>query len=129
MARIEPTPRTTIRRRPPRGAYDREAIEAILDEGFLCNIAVVIEGRPLVLPTSYAAGVLVPDYIAKLGTTLCPAPAFAEGGLDELVGRFVVGDAHIGVVPLELAFKAQRQNAEQNPLSERPRDGKIRTRR
>lgn len=54
MPRIEPTPRTTVRRRPTRGAYDRETIEAILDEGFLCNIAVVIEGRPLVLPTSYA---------------------------------------------------------------------------
>lgn len=54
MARIEPTPRTKIRRKPGRGAYDRETINAILDEGFLCNVAVVIDGRPLVLPTAYA---------------------------------------------------------------------------
>lgn len=54
MARIEPTPRTTVRRKPGRGAYDRETIEAILDEGFLCNVAVVVDGRPLVLPTAYA---------------------------------------------------------------------------
>jgi nitroimidazol reductase NimA-like FMN-containing flavoprotein (pyridoxamine 5'-phosphate oxidase superfamily) len=54
MARIEPTPRTTVRRRSTRGAYDRETIEAILDEGFLCNVAVVTDGRPLVLPTAYA---------------------------------------------------------------------------
>ncbi len=45
MARIEPTPRTTVRRKPGRGAYDRETIEAILDEGFLCNVAVVVEGE------------------------------------------------------------------------------------
>ncbi len=54
MATIEPTPRTTIRRKPGRGNYDREAIEVILDGGFLCNVAVVIDGRPLVLPTAYA---------------------------------------------------------------------------
>lgn len=54
MARIERTPRTTIRRKPGRGAYDRETIEAILDEGFLCNVAVVVDGRPLVIPTGYA---------------------------------------------------------------------------
>jgi hypothetical protein len=54
MAAIEPTSRTTIRRKPSRGAYDREAIEAILDESFLCNVAVVSDGRPLVIPTGYA---------------------------------------------------------------------------
>lgn len=54
MATIEPTPRTTIRRKPGRGSYDLQTIHAILDEGFLCNVAVVIEGRPLVLPTAYA---------------------------------------------------------------------------
>lgn len=54
MAGIEPTPRTTIRRKPGRGSYDRDVIESILDEGFLCNVAVVVDGRPLVLPTAYA---------------------------------------------------------------------------
>ncbi len=54
MSTIEPTPRTTLHRRPGRAEYDREAIEAILDEGFLCNVGVVIDGRPLVIPTAYA---------------------------------------------------------------------------
>jgi nitroimidazol reductase NimA-like FMN-containing flavoprotein (pyridoxamine 5'-phosphate oxidase superfamily) len=54
MPSIEPTPRTTVRRKPGRAEYDREAIEAILDEHFLCNVAVVVDGRPLVLPTAYA---------------------------------------------------------------------------
>jgi nitroimidazol reductase NimA-like FMN-containing flavoprotein (pyridoxamine 5'-phosphate oxidase superfamily) len=54
MATIEPTPRTTIRRKPGRGNYDRQAIYAILDEGFVCNVAVVMDGRPLVIPTGYA---------------------------------------------------------------------------
>lgn len=54
MSLIEPTPRTTIRRKPTRGEYDRETIDAILDEGFLCNVGVVIDGRPVVIPTAYA---------------------------------------------------------------------------
>lgn len=56
MPTAPPTPRTTVRRKPGRGVYDRETIEAILDEGFLCNVAVVVEGRPLVIPTAYARG-------------------------------------------------------------------------
>lgn len=54
MPSINATPRTTLRRKPGRGEYDRAAIEAILDEGFLCNVAVVVDGRPLVIPTAYA---------------------------------------------------------------------------
>lgn len=54
MPSIEPTPRTTIRRKPSRAEYDRDAIEVILDEGFLCNVGVVVDGRPVVIPTAYA---------------------------------------------------------------------------
>lgn len=49
-----PTPRTSVRRRAQRGRYDRAAIDAILDEAFLCHVAVVDEERgPIVLPTGY----------------------------------------------------------------------------
>ena len=49
-----PTPRTTVRRLPPRGRYDRETIAAILDEGLVCHVGFVVEGQPFVIPTLYA---------------------------------------------------------------------------
>jgi nitroimidazol reductase NimA-like FMN-containing flavoprotein (pyridoxamine 5'-phosphate oxidase superfamily) len=48
-----PTPRTTVRRRGARGAYDRATIDAILDEGKVCHVAVADEDGPVVLPTGY----------------------------------------------------------------------------
>jgi hypothetical protein len=49
-----PTPRTTVRRLPPRGRYDRETIAAILDEGLVCHVGFVADGQPFVIPTLYA---------------------------------------------------------------------------
>ena len=48
-----PTPRTTVRRRGARGAYDRATIDAILDEGKVCHAAVADDNGPVVLPTGY----------------------------------------------------------------------------
>jgi len=48
-----PTPRTRIVREPQRAVYDREAINQILDEAFLCHIGFVADGQPYVIPTSY----------------------------------------------------------------------------
>jgi len=48
------SPRTTVRRLPKRGAYDRATIESILDEGLVCHLGFVAEGQPYVLPTIYA---------------------------------------------------------------------------
>jgi nitroimidazol reductase NimA-like FMN-containing flavoprotein (pyridoxamine 5'-phosphate oxidase superfamily) len=48
-----PTPRTTVRRLPKRGHYDRETIAAILDEGLLCHVGFALEGQPFVIPTLY----------------------------------------------------------------------------
>ena len=48
------TERTRVRRLPERGAYDRETILAILDTGFVCHVAVVDDGHPVVIPTAYA---------------------------------------------------------------------------
>jgi uncharacterized protein len=48
------SPRTTVRRMPKRGAYDRATIEAILDEGLVCHLGFAVEGQPYVLPTIYA---------------------------------------------------------------------------
>jgi hypothetical protein len=49
-----PSERTLVRRTPKRGAYDRQTIDAILDEGLVCHLGVVIDGEPRVLPTAYA---------------------------------------------------------------------------
>jgi nitroimidazol reductase NimA-like FMN-containing flavoprotein (pyridoxamine 5'-phosphate oxidase superfamily) len=54
MEKIPQTPRTTLKRLPHRGTYDRETIEAILDEGFICHVGFVSDGKPFVIPTGYA---------------------------------------------------------------------------
>lgn len=48
------TERTTLKRLPKRGYYDRETIYPILDEGFICHVGFVVEGHPFVIPTGYA---------------------------------------------------------------------------
>lgn len=53
MERFEPTERTTLKRLPKRGSYERETVYGILDEGFLCHVGFVVEGRPFVIPTGY----------------------------------------------------------------------------
>ncbi|WP_120499591.1 pyridoxamine 5'-phosphate oxidase family protein [Roseovarius sp. EL26] len=50
---IPVTDRTKLTRRPHRGIYDREAVHAILDESFMCNVAYLHKGSPMVLPTGY----------------------------------------------------------------------------
>jgi len=49
-----PSERTRVRRLPERGAYDRETIDAILDEALICHLAWVQEGEPRVIPTIHA---------------------------------------------------------------------------
>jgi drug/metabolite transporter (DMT)-like permease/nitroimidazol reductase NimA-like FMN-containing flavoprotein (pyridoxamine 5'-phosphate oxidase superfamily) len=45
---------TRIRQHPERASYDRTAIDAILDEGLVCHVGVVVDGRPVVIPMAYA---------------------------------------------------------------------------
>jgi nitroimidazol reductase NimA-like FMN-containing flavoprotein (pyridoxamine 5'-phosphate oxidase superfamily) len=48
-----PTPRTRVVREPQRAVYDREAVNQILDEAFLCHVGFTVDGQPFVIPTSY----------------------------------------------------------------------------
>jgi uncharacterized protein len=48
-----PTERTKLHRRSMRAVYDKDQVHAILDEGFVCHIGFVIDGRPFVIPTAY----------------------------------------------------------------------------
>jgi nitroimidazol reductase NimA-like FMN-containing flavoprotein (pyridoxamine 5'-phosphate oxidase superfamily) len=54
MEKLLQTPRTTLKRLPQRGNYDRELIEQILDEGFICHVGFAVDGQPFVIPTGYA---------------------------------------------------------------------------
>jgi len=53
MSNFTPTERTQVRRLPKRGVYDREAVYSILDEGLVCHVGFVAEGKPVVIPTGY----------------------------------------------------------------------------
>jgi len=52
-----PTPRTRVVREPQRAVYDRDTINQILDEAFLCHVGFVANSnsdfQPYVIPTSY----------------------------------------------------------------------------
>ena len=48
------TARTTLRRKRERGTYDRDAIDAILDEGLVAHVGFNAEHGPVVLPMVYA---------------------------------------------------------------------------
>jgi len=43
--------RTRVRRVPRRGAYDRQTIDAILDEALVCHVGLVHDAQPFVIPT------------------------------------------------------------------------------
>jgi uncharacterized protein len=50
---LGPGPRTKLRRMAGRGRYDRATVYGILDEGVVCHLGLVVEGRPVVVPTVY----------------------------------------------------------------------------
>jgi uncharacterized protein len=43
-----------VKRHPERGEYDRETIDAILDEALICHVGFVVDGQPYVIPTIHA---------------------------------------------------------------------------
>ena len=46
--------RVRVRREPQRGVYDRETIDAILDEALYCHLGFVVDAQPYVIPTLHA---------------------------------------------------------------------------
>src|SRR5271155_1639945 len=53
LSNHSPTARTRVVREPQRAVYDREAVNQILDEAFLCHVGFVANGQLFVIPTSY----------------------------------------------------------------------------
>lgn len=50
---FSPTTRTTLKRLPKRGSFERETVYGILDEGFVCHVGFIVDGQPFVIPTAY----------------------------------------------------------------------------
>jgi nitroimidazol reductase NimA-like FMN-containing flavoprotein (pyridoxamine 5'-phosphate oxidase superfamily) len=48
------TARTTVRRLPQRGRYDRDLVYSILDEARVCHVGFAVDGQPWVIPTIHA---------------------------------------------------------------------------
>ena len=42
-----------LRRLPDQGSYRKEDLHAVLDAGFICHLGVVVDGWPMVIPTTY----------------------------------------------------------------------------
>lgn len=51
---LSPTDRSTVRRSPERARIERADLDAVLDAGLVCHLALTVDERPLVLPTGYA---------------------------------------------------------------------------
>jgi nitroimidazol reductase NimA-like FMN-containing flavoprotein (pyridoxamine 5'-phosphate oxidase superfamily) len=58
LAASTPTPppseRVRLRRKRERGSYEREVIDAILDEALIAHLGIVENGQPYVIPTLHA---------------------------------------------------------------------------
>jgi nitroimidazol reductase NimA-like FMN-containing flavoprotein (pyridoxamine 5'-phosphate oxidase superfamily) len=53
MSDFIPTKRTEVRRLAKRAVYERETVYRILDEGLVCHVGFVADGKPVVIPTLY----------------------------------------------------------------------------
>lgn len=82
MSTFSPTDRTTLKRLPKRGDFDRDAIFAILDEAFICHVGFVVDGKPVVIPTSY---VRVADDVYIHGSAASRMLRSLEEGIDVCV--------------------------------------------
>jgi uncharacterized protein len=51
---ITPTDRTRVRRLPQRASYERDLVDAVIDEALSCHVGFALDGRPWVVPTIHA---------------------------------------------------------------------------
>jgi len=81
------TERTTLRRLPKRGVYDRQLVYGILDEGFICHVSFAVDGRPFVIPTGYAR---VDDQLYIHGSQVSRMLRTLSSGIDVCVAVTLV---------------------------------------
>lgn len=83
MSDFPQTQRTTLKRLPKRGFYDRDVVYKILDEGFICHVSFAVDGQPFVIPTGYAR---VEDQLFIHGSQVSRMLRTLATGLDVSVG-------------------------------------------
>ncbi|MGH7571413.1 MAG: pyridoxamine 5'-phosphate oxidase family protein [Gemmatimonadota bacterium] len=81
--------RTRLKRLRERGSHDRETIDAILAEGLICHVGIVVEGQPFVIPMGYApwdGGLVLHGSVASRllralasGTPACVSVTLVDG--------------------------------------------------
>lgn len=74
---MRPPDRIRVKREPTRGRYDRETIDAILDEGLVGHLGFEVEGQPFVIPTLYAR---IADTVYVHGSSASRALRHASSG-------------------------------------------------
>ena len=84
---LNPTEKTRLKRLPKRGYFDRETINAILDEGFFCHVGFVVDGQPYVIPTGFAR---IGDDLMIHGSAASRMMRSLAGGIDICVTVTVV---------------------------------------
>lgn len=82
MSSFPQTERSTVKRLPKRGVYDRETVYKILDEGFICHVGFVVDAQPFVIPTGYAR---VGDQLFIHGSQVSRMLRALSGGIDVCV--------------------------------------------
>jgi nitroimidazol reductase NimA-like FMN-containing flavoprotein (pyridoxamine 5'-phosphate oxidase superfamily) len=81
------TERSTLKRLPKRGVYDRELVYQILDEGFICHASFAVDGQPFVIPTGYAR---VDDQLYIHGSQVSRMLRTLSQGIEVCVGVTLV---------------------------------------
>jgi nitroimidazol reductase NimA-like FMN-containing flavoprotein (pyridoxamine 5'-phosphate oxidase superfamily) len=79
MDQFPPTGRTSVKRLPKRGVYDKAQVHAILDEGLICHIGFAHDGQTYVIPTGY---VRVDDRIYIHGSPASRMLGMLKQGID-----------------------------------------------
>jgi uncharacterized protein len=60
VAEFQKTDRTTITRLAKRGSYDKDTVNAILDDALVCTVAFNLNGQPFQIPTGFCR---IDDYL------------------------------------------------------------------
>jgi len=81
--------RSRVKRSPKRGIYDRKEIYKILDQNFLCHVALIYENSPLNIPTMYGRE---DDHIFIHGASVSRLIQSLENGVDVCISIAQVND-------------------------------------
>jgi len=73
------TNRSTLKRLPKRGIYERELVYQILDEAFICHVGFFVDGQPFVIPTGFGR---VDDHLYIHGSQISRMLRTLAGGID-----------------------------------------------